>query len=193
MNIEVLNKALETIQIAFSLVELPYRLKENLGLNGLIKLFERPAIFQSSKHKQIIKIPEKKLSQQEAENYYVNLLNGLLCPFWVAIDEAFDDAFGDKNPQGNSLVDDFRAVIYMFRCAFSHKISQPIWDIKSKYLRSYHLPISSELREGQIKDFIFDFTKLNGQPVKTEDYNYFPGLLVLFKMACSIIERQYLM
>jgi hypothetical protein len=51
------------------------------------------------------------LTVQEATNFFFDHLNALFCAFWVAVDEAFDKALGKKNPKGNTVIDDFRAII----------------------------------------------------------------------------------
>lgn len=98
--------------------------------------------------------------------------------------------FGRKNSKGNTFIDGFRAVIYMFRCAFSHEISQPTLCVKNPdYRRQYRLPIPKEYEQADFKEFYFDFSALNGQRVKNEDFKYFRGLLIFSRMTSQLLQE----
>ncbi len=184
MTKEVYSRAIESIEIAFSIVEFTYRLQGGLELEGVMRLFQNEIEVKGTV------ILTRSINLQEAHDFLYNHLHSGLSTFWIAVDEALNDVFGDKNPEGTSFIDDFRAVIYMFRCAFAHKISQPIWKIKPKYRRSYRLLIPLEHREGGIEEFYLDFLVLHGQRLKNEEYKGFNGILVLSKVARELIKAQ---
>lgn len=130
------------------------------------------------------------LSIEEIENFLFNLLNANISAFWIAIDESFDKVFGNKNPDSKSSTDDFRAIVYILRCAFAHEISKPTWNIKPKYQKIYTLAIPLEFTNGLIEQFYFDFSVLNGERVKTQDFKHLPGLIALKKLACQILMEE---
>jgi hypothetical protein len=84
-----------------------------------------------------------------------------------------------------------KAVIFMFRCAFAHGISEPRWYVQdSAYRRRYQLIVPLECRRGGIKEFSFDFAALNGQNVKTETFKHFKGLLTFSQMASELLKSE---
>lgn len=185
INQKVFNDGIKSIEIAFSLIEFAYRV-QILRSGGIQELFCTDLEVKNT----VLK--GKNLTAQEVEHFFLNLINGVLCPFWVAIDEAFDKALGKKNPTRDSEIDDFRAIIYMFRCAFSHGISEPKWYVTNPAYRRrpYRLSIPPECRCGGVEEFYFDFNELNGQNLKTEAFKHCRGVTTLSRMACWLLKKE---
>jgi hypothetical protein len=178
-----LDENIESIEIALSIVQFVYKLKACLGSSGIQSLFKSEVEIKG------ILLESKNITLADADAFIFNHLHSVLCAFWIALAEALGRAFGNKNPGENSFIDDFRAVIYMFRCAYSHEISKPTWKVKTQYVkRSYHLLVPSECRVGDIEEFSFDFAALNGQRVKNEEFKLLNGILVLSKIACKLLR-----
>jgi hypothetical protein len=186
MNKEIISRCVESIEIAFSMVEFTFRLEGGLTLDGIVELFQNEIEVKGTL------ILRKEMSREEAGNFLYNYLHSSLCTFWIAVDEALYETFGSRKPEGTSFIDDFRAVIYMFRCAFSHKISQPTWRIDPRYRRQYHIIIPLEYREEGISEFHFDFSVLHDQRVKNEEYKSFRGVVVLSRVARGLISTKSL-
>lgn len=184
MNNKSFYRNVESIEIALSILKFTYRLEGYLGHKGIQQLF-RPDIEVKG-----VMIEGKEITLQQAADFLHNHFHSALCSFWIAIDEAFDEVFGSKKPEGVSLLDDFRTVIYMFRCAFSHKISQPLWMVIPQYQRRpYHLLVPFEHRVGGVEEFYFDFSILNRQLVQNKEYKYLNGLLTLYNIACQLLKE----
>jgi hypothetical protein len=60
MNKELLSRCIESVEIAFSIVELTYRLQGSLGLNGIVQLFKDEVEVSGTL------ISSKELSREEA-------------------------------------------------------------------------------------------------------------------------------
>jgi hypothetical protein len=185
MHQEALDKGIESIGIAFSLIEFSYRI-QTLGADGMRRLF-----YDEVEVKGVL-IEGKGMDEEDIRRFFLNHLNSAICSFWIAIDEAFDKVLGKKNPKNDSAIDDFRAVIYMFRCAFAHEISEPKWYVKDKTYRRhpYKLSVPPECSCGGVDEFCFDFTSLNGQNVKTEAFKHFRGLATFSQMACELLRSE---
>lgn len=161
-----------------------YRCHAQLGLEWVIHLSRKDMEISG------VLIEGENISTDDAHVVLYNSIQSAICCLWIAIDEALDAVFGSKITMHHlSTTDDFRAVIYMFRCAFAHGISQPKWTVlKDKYRREICLPIQKNLQFKNITEFKFDFTKCSGQSVRNEDYGHLPGLIALSQMACEMIE-----
>ena len=184
MNIEALDKGFSSIEIAFSLVEFSYRI-QTLGISQMRALFYHEVEVKG------VLIEGKEMDEEDVLRFFLNHLNSAICSFWIAIDEAFEKVFGKKNPKANSIIEDFRAVIYMFRCAFAHEISEPKWYVRDAAYRRrpYRLSVPPECRCGGVDEFFFDFTLLHGQNVKTKAFKHFRGLATFSKMACELLKQ----
>jgi hypothetical protein len=184
-HLKALEEGLSSIEIAFNLIEFSYRI-QTLGIDGVRALF-----YDTIEVKEVL-IEGKDMDEEDVRRFFLNHLNCAICSFWIAIDEAFNKILGKKNPKKDSAIDDFRAVIYMFRCAFTHEISEPKWYVidKSYLRRPYRLLVPLECRCGGIEEFYFDFTAINGQNVKTEAFKHFRGLATFSKMAYNLLREE---
>ena len=184
MNSDILNEGIASIEIAFSLIEFSYRihLKQNIISGLFFNKLEVNGVLVEGKH----------MTADDVHDFILNHLNSAICSFWIAVDEAFDKVFGKKRPKIDSVIDDFRAVIYMFRCAFSHEISEPKWHVydPSYRRRPYCLLVPIDCRDAGVEEFHFDFSSLNGKNVKTEAFKYFKGLFTLSKMAYKFLRNE---
>ncbi|MBS0625883.1 MAG: hypothetical protein JSS32_07530 [Verrucomicrobia bacterium] len=129
---------------------------------------------------------------QNSQDFIWNQLNVNLCGFWITLDEALQDGFGDKCPNRDSPLDDFRAIFFMFRCAFAHKISQPTWKVgKAAYRRRpYCFSVPQEYRNLGFDELYFDFAALDGQRVRNEQMKAFPGLFFFAQMTCKLLAER---
>jgi len=175
-----MNKQICSIEIATGILELAYRIQ-------IFEIEEIQKLFTVELSVGNIIFPSKHLNEKEVHKLLYNNLHSSICAFLVSIDEALEKAFGSKRLMEGSFLDNFRAIIYMFRCAFSHEISEPKWSINPKYRRRFKIEVPDECREVGIESFEFDFTNLNRENVPTSSFKGIAGLKTLSNIACKLL------
>jgi hypothetical protein len=178
-----ISKQIKSIEIATDILEFSYRL-QFLDVKILQQLFA--GNFQV---KQVI-LSQKLRTSKEVNDFLFDHLHSAICSFWISIDEAFDKTFGSKQVENHSFLNNFRVVIYMFRCAFSHEISEPKWLVKQQYRKQYKLVIPKECSEGGIESFEYDFATLHGLNVETASFGGLAGLKTLSNIAHKLLIEQ---
>ena len=109
-----------------------------------------------------------------------NLRLVLTGTYFITLNEALDRIFGEKpGCSENTAIDSLRAIIYMFRCAFAHTPTRPIWVInKEKYKKIFRI---NEI------DFEIDFRTLNGRELEASHYDGWYGLMRIMRYCLKII------
>jgi len=79
----------------------------------------------------------------------------------LALDQALEVAGFRPNPQSEDPFDHLRCIVYLVRCAFAHRVADPVWDASKKKLRAYTLRVGP-------KPIIVDMVALNGTPFSFE-------------------------
>ncbi len=177
------DKKIKSLEIAFSLIEFSYRIQQ-------LKIEELQELFATELQVKAIVLPIKNLNPREIKALLFNNIHSSICSFWITIDEAFDKIFGKKQPENYSFRSSFRTIIYMYRCAFSHEISEPKWYIKDQYRKKYELVVPDECRETGIARFEYDFKTLHLQNVEIASFKGLAGLKILFNIACKLLKDQ---
>lgn len=144
-------------------------------------------------------IPGQNYDQRAIYRQFHNLVLSATAAFIIAVDTALDETFGAKNPfNTHDTIDSLRAIIYMLRCAWSHDMANPTWELKGdKYRRAYQVTVPQEivstLSSGQITDsqrYELDFAKLDGKYVELALFRGIEGIIFLSLYAKELIGRK---
>lgn len=144
-------------------------------------------------------IPGQNYDQRTIYRQFHNLVLSAAAALVIAVDTALDETFGAKNPLNtNDTIDSLRAIIYMLRCAWSHDMANPKWEIKGdKYRRTYQVSIPQQIilifSSGRITDlqiYELDFSKLDGNYVELTPFRGIEGVIFLSLYAKELINQK---
>jgi hypothetical protein len=144
-------------------------------------------------------IPGQNYDQRAIYRQFHNLVLSATVALIIAVDTALDETFGAKNPfNTQDPIDSLRAIIYMLRCAWSHDMANPTWELKGdKYRRTYQVTVPkqiiSTLSSGRVTDsqiYELDFAKLDGKYVELALFRGIEGIIFLSLYAKELIGRK---
>jgi hypothetical protein len=128
-----------------------------------------------------------------------NLVLSSTAALIIAVDTALDETFGHKNPlNAEDPVDALRAIIYMLRCAWSHDMVNPKWELKGdKYRRKYQVTVPEEIISDvslghvvQPQTYALDFAELDGKFVELAPFRGIEGIIFLTSHAKELISKK---
>lgn len=97
----------------------------------------------------------------------------------LALDQALEVSGFRPNPESEDPFDHIRCVIYLVRCAYAHRIAEPVWEAKGKKRRAYTLQIGQE-------PVTVDLVALNGRSFSFENLG---GHKNWFRMRDAVVQR----
>jgi len=97
----------------------------------------------------------------------------------IVLDTAYNAAGTRLSQQSRLPADDLRAFVYMVRCAFSHKIAAPRWDMRGPdFAREFSLPLEDSIA-------IVNLSELNGEIF---DYDHIGGFAQWLKVKTAVLQ-----
>ncbi len=144
-------------------------------------------------------IPGQNYDKRAIYRQFHNLVLSATAALIIAVDTALDETFGAKNPLNTQdPIDSLRAIIYMLRCAWSHDMANPKWELKGdKYRRTYQVTVPlqtiSTFSSGRITDsqiYELDFAKLDGKYVELALFRGIEGIIFLSLYARELIDQK---
>lgn len=126
-------------------------------------------------------INKPKWNSRNIEALGHNLNVSIMGVCFCALNSVLKDAFGNiPKHYTNSDIDALRAIVYMFRCAFSHQPTNPRWKINKRYIRVFRI---DEI------DVEMDFTQLDGKTIIPSQHNGWRGIFSIINYCFKVIEE----
>jgi hypothetical protein len=102
----------------------------------------------------------------------------------LALDQAFD-AFGIKpNAEATDNFIRLRTLVYIVRCAYAHRISDPRWEVRGKYRRALVVELSSQT-------ISLDLEALDGTGFDIDSIGGYVGWYDIHKMAGERFHQHF--